>query len=309
MIETTNNNIVVNSQKLKEHSKASEKYVDVTFKLDRGEWNGWIPVVYRRTGVDLQTDEEISTYISKIFEIMNSLKPEDWFSAESKYWAAEKANADITREFFDKLSEDVGSWKCREHELPANPNFARRIQDLKEIGYTLATDIKRYCEVCKQYKPHIQMLPIPRVVVAGNGYETWSPRLRKRIIKVLDSYDVYEGKKGQHLLPDHKFSEIRWDEHTKDVNPDDMTDEQIRDKFQLMSNQRNQQKREACRRCFQSGKRQFPFGIQYYYEGNENWDSSIPPKGKAAEQGCHGCGWYDMEKWRQNLIEKIDSLK
>ena len=80
-----------------------------------------------------------------------------------------------------------------------------------------------------------------------------------------------------------------------------MTDQEIREKFQLLSNQRNQQKREVCRNCFQTGKRGTIYGIQYFYEGTDRWDSQIPSKGKAAEKGCIGCPWYDIARWRKEL--------
>ena len=76
-----------------------------------------------------------------------------------------------------------------------------------------------------------------------------------------------------------------------------------------MTNQRNQQKREVCRTCFQTGKRGYPFGIKYYYFGSEDWDPNIPQKGKRAERGCEGCGWYDMAKWRQCLLDNLNRRK
>ncbi|NMV48347.1 hypothetical protein FOL85_02350 [Lactobacillus reuteri] len=68
-------------------------------------------------------------------------------------------------------------------------------------------------------------------------------------------------------------------------------------------------KREACRRCVLSGKRQCPFGIKYFYKGDEDWDPNIPQKGKEAEAGCVGCGWYDIEKWRQELNKQLEEDK
>ena len=55
--------------------------------------------------------------------------------------------------------------------------------------------------------------------------------LRKRIINVLGGIDVYENTCSPHCLPDHKFSEIRWDDETKGENPETMTDEEICNKF------------------------------------------------------------------------------
>jgi hypothetical protein len=199
-----------------------------------------------------------------------------------------------------------GKWHCRNCDI-SNPNFARRIQDLKEMGYTLATHVNYHCPVCDNHRStNLILLPINRVELAGNGYETWSPALRARIIKVLGGIDAYENTANKHCLPDHKFSEIRWDDDTKAENPDTMTDDEIRDKFQLLSNQRNQQKREVCRNCFQTGQRGTIFGIPYFYEGGAEWDSSIPTKGKDAEKGCIGCPWYDIETWRQKLKDKIN---
>ena len=72
-----------------------------------------------------------------------------------------------------------------------------------------------------------------------------------------------------------------------------------------IANQRNQQKREVCRNCLQTGKRGYPFGIKYFYEGSEDWDKTIVPKGKNAEKGCYGCGWYDVGEWRKQVLKKL----
>jgi hypothetical protein len=198
-------------------------------------------------------------------------------------------------------------WKSVESDLPANPNFARRIQDIKELGFTLATDTKMRDRVTGKTCTHVLLLPLPRGGITG--YETWSPETRTRIVQVLGSYDAFEGKqtRPEALLPDHKFPEVRWDEATRRASLTELSDESIRADFQLISNQRNQQKREACRTCHQSGKRGFPFGIKYFYEGTDEWPSSVPVRGKAAEEGCRGCGWYDLEQWRQSLNKTVSS--
>ena len=86
----------------------------------------------------------------------------------------------------------------------------------------------------------------------------------------------------------------------------DMTDAEIIQKFQLLDNQRNQQKREICRKCYQERIRGTIYGINYFYKGTEQWDPAIPEKGKAAEKGCEGCAWYDIEKWRIMLNNEIN---
>lgn len=301
-----NQHIKILDPQRKYHAKASEEYINVemSYPNDGEVRSVWIPVEYRRTGVSIKENDfpQLVSYLNKVY---NELDPENynkWLADQKKFWDT-KPNAKTTKSFFDALSD--GNWHCRECQLPKNPNFARRIQDLKEFGYTLATDTNRYCPHCEASKTHIMLLPINRVTVEGNGYETWSPKLRKRIIRALYSIDIYENALSPHCLPDHKFSEIRWDETTKSTNPEDMTDGEIRNKFQLLTNQRNQQKREICRTCFQTGKRGTMFGISFYYEGTDIWDPSIPKKGKAAEKGCIGCPWYDIKVWRKHLIDKL----
>lgn len=212
-----------------------------------------------------------------------------------------KKRKEIHGVFFDATKD--GKWKCVKCGLPSNLNWNRIWQNIKEFGYTTATHTKMYCKTCGKNRTHILLLPIPRG--EPSGYEKFSPKLRKKILETLGYYDVYEERINKNVLPDHKFSEIMWDENTAEENPDDMSENEIRLKFQLLTNQRNEQKREVCRECYQTGKRGYLFGIPYYYKGDENWDENIPKTGKDAEKGCEGCGWYDIAKWKDELKKKI----
>ena len=87
-----------------------------------------------------------------------------------------------------------------------------------------------------------------------------------------------------------------------------MTDDEIKDKFQLIDNKRNEQKREACRNCVQSGIRGTVYGIKFYYEYGKSWPKDFLVRGKQAEGGCVGCGWYDIAKWREELNKKLMEL-
>lgn len=301
-----NDNITFIADKPIVNSKASETYVSVRFTYSNFNWEGYVPIEYRRTGTSIDFDEKdsLNNYLNSVYDDMNPDKLDDWKLEQETFWKT-KPRANTTKEFFDKLVE--GGWKCGACEMPRNPNPQRRIQDLKEFGYTVATDLAHYCHNCGKNTSQRLLLPIPRGGNSGNGYETWTPALRKRIISVLNSFDVYECVTTPHCLPDHKFSEIRWDDNTKSENADTMTNEEIRNKFQLMTNQRNQHKREVCRTCFQTGKRGVIYGIPYFYKGGSDWDTSIPQKGKDAEKGCVGCPWYDIAEWRKHLIiNKLD---
>jgi hypothetical protein len=286
------------------HLKASESYLDVEFDWpdEQSNWKGSVPIEYRRTGVSARTEAEEWSVVVAAYEAMRPSERDAWVAAQEEFWRS-KPNARITKAFFDVLvAEPV--WRCGKHELPANRNPARRLQDIKEFGYTLSTNTSAPCKVCDENTTQYLLLRLPRGGMSG--YETWSKSLRARIVNVLGNYDSYEDSRtNRHLLPDHKFPEARWDQGTREVNPSDMPEADIKRKYQLLSNQRNQQKREACRTCVQTGRRQFPFGIRFYYEGVEFWPVSTPVSGREAEKGCVGCGWYDLGAWRAALNAEL----
>lgn len=287
------------------HSKASERYVDVIFHYDQLSADWSIPIEYRRTGTDFSasSDLEVTSYLNTVYEKCNPKNWDEFNKAQAVFWAS-KPRAETTFSFFKILAESF-SWKSVKHDLPANPNHARRIQDLKEFGFTLATDTNMTHEPSGDKCTHILLIPLPRGGITG--YETWSPALRNRIIRVLRSIDAYEGSKGNvnGLLPDHKFPEIRWDKDVRRPDLTQLTDDEIKSDFQLMTNQRNQQKREVCRKCFQTGERGNIFGVKYYSAGTSTWSPAIPRQGKQAEAGCLGCGWYDIASWRESLNGEI----
>jgi len=291
---------------VRKHTKASEVYLSVRFRYgDKTiEWD--IPIEYRRTGTHLSdsSEEEIAKYIQEVYE---NCHPEHWaaFRKEQKVFWKEKDKAGVTKAFFDILLTDF-NWKSVESDLPSNPNWARRIQDLKEMGYTIATRTSMRDARSGRNCTHLLLLPLPRGGITG--YETWSPEIRNKIIDVLQTWDAYEGKKGKKdgLLPDHKFPEIRWDDSVKREDLSQLSDEEILHDFQLLSNQRNLQKREVCRRCYQTGERGYPYGIKFFYEGADRWDPQFPQRGPQSEEGCVGCGWYDLEAWRKALNQKLE---
>lgn len=281
------------------HSKASEEYVQVRFSYPGHtpfEWS--VPIVYPRLGLELTTDDAIDAHLATVYDQVHPDRHADWRAAQGDVWQGSRSN--VTKPIFDAFVKDF-AWLTYA-DLPAgSSNAARRLQALKELGYTVAT--RKRPGVAYEF----MVLPIPRG--AQTGYEWWSGSLRKRIVRLLGKYDAYEAKvvTADHLLPDHKFPEARWDAETRRETLEHLTDDEIRHDFQLINNQRNQQKREVCRTCLQTGRRGTPFGIRFYVEGGANWPPDVPPRGKAAERGCIGCGWYDLERWRQALIAKVST--
>lgn len=292
----TNPNITVVG--FAKHTKASELYAEVIFSFpdEPSEWRGYIPYWYRRTGVFIETEEELAGYLMGIYPNFSQAQLNEFVNTGKKFSEVELVTKEVTKPFFDILLNM--RWNSVKYDFPANPNWARRIQDIKELGFTLATATKRKVDGKEENDTHLMLIPIPKG--AQTGYETFTPAFKNRALKLLNyrnAYDLSSGNKSG-LLPDHKFPEIRWDENTREENSEDMSDDEVRAKFQLLDNQRNQQKREICRTCFQTGKRGIIFGINYFHVGDENWPADVPRVGKDAENGCKGCGWYDIDAWR-----------
>jgi hypothetical protein len=288
------------------HAKASEEYVRVEFRYGTKTYDWDVPIEYRRTGTHLadKSDAEIEAYVREVYEKCDPSNWKTFKKEQSDFWSS-RENAEVTKSFFDVLNYSY-EWRSGESDFPNNPNPSRRFQDTKEMGYTIATRTKMWDARTKRNCTHWLLLPLPRGGISG--YETWTKALRDRIINLLGSYDAYEGKtvKKDHLLPDHKFPEIRWDGNTRRSDLSVLSDEELKSDFQLINNQRNQQKREACRECYQTGNRGYPFGIAFFYSGSESWDLKIPPRGEDARAGCVGCGWYDLEAWRQALARRLE---
>ena len=289
---------IVSNWEIKHHNSANEAYVPVKFVYGDISVDWWIPIEYRRTGVHLVDagESKIKTYISEVYEIC---RPDQWegFRAEQQeFWKSRRDGE--TKEFFDVLNSSF-EWKSAS-DFPRNPNPARRFQRIKELGFTVATKISRQ-------GPETQYLLVPVPRGGAAGYEYFTTEIRQRIIELLGSRDAYEGRveRTNVLVVDHKFPESRWDPVTRRESLDGMSDSELVNDFQLLTNQRNHHKREVCKRCVETGERGTPFGIEFFYEGSQFWNESIPKRGKDAEAGCVGCGWYDLEMWRSRLNQSL----
>lgn len=298
-----------------DNTKASEFYVRTKFTQDDGfEWTTIVPYEYRRTGLELKTEEEIAEYLISVKKYFTKDWMDSWRERERAKCLADIAEKEKQNK--DKIARGKNPTEIvtpyvllplfslkecdNKTELPANPNLQRRLQDLKDGGYTIP--IVQYGRI----KTTSTLLPFP--LYEEMGYETFDKQFKARVIRLLKGRNAFEAKQTavKALIPDHKFSEVRWDEATKAENSMDMTDEEIIAKFQLLDNQRNQQKREVCRQCFQDGVRGTIYGINYFYKGDEFWDENIPKVGKEAEKGCEGCAWYDIERWRKELNIELE---
>lgn len=258
------------------NTKASEYYIRTRFVQNDGfSWTTIVPYIYRRTGLDLRSEEDIANYLKSVKGYFTKDWMHSWVEKEKTECLndiknKEKKNKDRLARG-KKANEIVTPYvllplfnlkECNNKtDLPSNPNLQRRLQDLKDSGYTIP--IVQY----GRERTTSTLLPFPKH--KEMGYETFTKQFKARVIRLLKQRNAFEARttSSKSLIPDHKFSEVRWDDETKAENLMEMTDAQIVEKFQLLDNQRNQQKREVCRKCFQEGIRGTIYGIKYFYEG------------------------------------------
>ena len=135
---------------------------------------------------------------------------------------------------------------------------------------------------------------------------------KKLIQRILDFYsytDIIEQRKraAHELIIDHRFPMERWGEAEKRIDAN-LSEQKIRQKFQLLkkdaAGNHNLLQSRPCEPCIQKGQRATPFGIEFWYLGNELWNCNYP-RGAEAEKGCIGCGWYDFDTWRKKLNETL----
>jgi hypothetical protein len=100
----------------------------------------------------------------------------------------------VTKPFFDELAKL--KWT---NSFPSNNNPQRRIQDIKELGYTIAT--KRIGRETFRL-----LLPLPRA--SETGYETFSLSFKKKALRALNQLNIYKlsSINSKALIPDHKVS-------------------------------------------------------------------------------------------------------
>ena len=69
------------------HSKALERYLHVIFSYARGKWDGWVPIEYRRTGINLHTQDEINKHLNLVYAEMDPSKLAQWKRDQDSFWA------------------------------------------------------------------------------------------------------------------------------------------------------------------------------------------------------------------------------
>ena len=280
--------------------KMEDYYLAIKFTYRGCIWNGAIPIKAKYQGVDIPLPkDDVFEWAQYCYEELDPGKYNVWQTQQTVFW--DKKNAEDTHLVFDALNgtEHTTKWLCRKcGPVPkVNPQAGARIKKLKEYGYHIAT-VKKECCTCGRKQFFDLLIRLPRHPADNQKRFSIPVALRNKILNTLPLKDAcFETVlQPNEVIIDHKFPSSRWI-NGETRNEIDMSIEEIQKKFQLLTNQTNLQKERYCQRCVTEGVRGDFFGIEWYYKGNKYWNGTS----KADENGCLGCPWYDLQKWKEEF--------
>ena len=148
-----------------------------------------------------------------------------------------------------------------------------------------------YCPVCRQETSHYKLLKLVPTLAKQERLHI-DDKSRNRALKVLGGRDAFTGALiSSKPEIDHK---IPWTRLEKDIDIRYLSDQEIKNNFQLLTREHNLLKDRMCTICKTKNIRPPFFEIEFWYQGNEHYTGS-----------CVGCGWYDGIEWRNALNIKI----
>lgn len=195
------------------------------------------------------------------------------------------------------LLTNLGKWSCSVCGSGSNQPAAT-FRTVKNMGYRFEEVSPNrwgkmmYCPTCGTERTHYKLLSdTPEFVEQKRlGIDSKS---RKRILDILGGRDAFSGASIASTPEiDHK---IPWTRLAEDYDVKAMTDDQIRQAFQLLTREHNLLKDRMCDKCKKTDIRPPFFGISYWYQGNQSYNGS-----------CVGCGWYDGVAWREDVNDKLN---
>lgn len=201
--------------------------------------------------------------------------------------------------------DNFGEWVCSSCATQGADKPSAIFKLLRNKGYVFEEtsagrfDKKLFCPNCEKTTTHYKLLS-DKPIDGENVDDTSIPQKQiLRILSILGSNDAFTGwKASPKPIIDSKIPSLRVQQ---DIDPSTLTEEEITNRYQILSPEHIALKEKACRHCSRYGIRPPFMGKRYYYEGNDMYKGT-----------CEGCGWYDGNKWTaafNKLIEEYNYLK
>ncbi len=198
------------------------------------------------------------------------------------------------------MQAHIGEWCCATcYSNSSQP--AATFRELKKLGYRFEELSPNrwgkylYCPRCHAGRTHYKLLsPEPEFSVRSRY--VIPPQTRKRIVELFDNRDAITGATITSVAEiDHKTP---WTRLEKDFDTSTLSDDGIREHFQLLTREHNLLKDRMCAKCKETNCRPPFLEIAYWYAGDEHYLGT-----------CEGCGWYDSKRWREAVKEMLCERK
>ena len=200
-------------------------------------------------------------------------------------------------DFLDACKANVGNWTCSLHTTGSNQPAAI-FREVKKRGYEFEEVASgrwattRFCEVCQQETSHYKLLKLEPTLTRQERLGINAPT-RKRILKLFNNRDAFTGASISSVAEiDHK---IPWTRLDHDIDATILSNDEIKNHFQLLTREHNLLKDRACGFCKANNIRPPFLEIPFWYEGDHKYRGT-----------CVGCGWYDGAKWREEIQKKLN---
>lgn len=198
-------------------------------------------------------------------------------------------------DFLKECLNNLGEWTCSLHTTGSNQPAAI-FREIKKRGYEFEEvssgrwAVTKFCPFCNQDTTHYKLLK-SEPTLTKQVRLTIDKKSRERALSVLEGRDAFTGASISSTPEiDHKIPWTRLDE---DIDIRTLSNEEIKENFQLLTREHNLLKDRMCGKCKATNIRPPFLGIEYWYEGDHNYCGS-----------CIGCGWYDGLAWR-NAVKKL----
>lgn len=198
------------------------------------------------------------------------------------------------------LKDNLGEWTCAYCGSNSNQPAAT-FRELKKLGYKFEEVAPQrwgktlFCPKCNTERTHYKLLSKDPIFDEKNRI-TISEKDRKRILNIFQFKDAFTGASISSTPEiDHKEP---WTRMTQDVDASLLSDDEIKEHFQLLTREHNLLKDRACGKCKEKNMRTPFFEIPFWYEGDSHYEGT-----------CVGCGWYDGKMWREELVKYINKEK
>lgn len=192
--------------------------------------------------------------------------------------------------------ENVGNWTCAVHPTDSNQPAAI-FREVKKLGYEFEEQLpgrwakRMYCPKCNKKTTHYKLLNSEPLLTIQTRLRI-DEITRNHILELFDNRDAFTSATITSTPEiDHK---IPWTRLDNDIDATILSEDEIKEHFQLLTREHNLLKDRACSKCRTTNIRTPFLEIPFWYQGDSSYKGT-----------CIGCGWYDGVKWREEISKHL----